>query len=203
MPYSDTTAHPALVAALKTMVYPGVAHTFLDCGVGAGWTAVLIQQACPIARITGLEIYAPYVLDKAIRAEVEADCGLYHCLYESMVIGKLGDFRLFLPGQASDAYDFVIFGDSLEHVTRPEGEEALAAAQAVARRAVVAVVPSVRHVEGQDYVLDQGEVFGNEHEAHLTHWWPQELESFGGRAAGHGKFATVYVWEKQRAVVYR
>lgn len=202
MPYSDNTTHPAFVAAIQAMVDPGVAHTFLDCGVGAGWTAVLIRQACPEARITGLEVFAPYVLDTAKRAEVEAECGLYHHLYESMIVGRLGDFRLFLPEQASGSYDFVVFGDSLEHVARSEGEEALAAAQAVARRAVVAVIPSVQRIEGQDYALVQGVAFGNSHEAHLAHWWPRQLEALGGRAAGHGQFATVYVWE-QRAVVHR
>ena len=194
MPFSDPTAHPILRDAIAERAAPG--DTFLDCGVGCGITGRIIREACDGATITGLEVYAPYVTSDKLRIMQRDQWGLYHELYDSMVLGPEGEMCTWLDGTRSQQHDFVIFGDSLEHVTEAEAEEALADARAIARKAVLVTTPLKYLRDGVWYWVGQTEAFGNAHEAHLKHWQRHELEALGLTFLGSGEKASVFVWDR-------
>jgi len=212
MPFSDASAHVYLAEAIRARIEPGDAPTVLDCGTGCGMTAKVAKGVCPEARITGLEIFAPYVVDDAQREMQRSKWGLHHHLYESMVIGQLADFRSYLleaeyrfvrgirgVPHKPQRFDFVIFGDSLEHVTEEEAVEAMVSAKRVARVAVIVCLP-LEYIDGEGFRhwVPQGEVYGNPHEAHLKHWKREELEDLGLVHAGDGEIASVFVYDCQK-----
>jgi ubiquinone/menaquinone biosynthesis C-methylase UbiE len=196
MPTSDKTAHKYIKEALQRHASPTEKIRCLDLGMGGGETAYVIREYCPQARIVGLEIYAKYLLDEDLREYQRNNFGpLRHDLYDSLILGDMGDFRSYLPTVADNAFDFVIFGDSLEHVTGEEGEAALEQSRRVAARAVIVSTPLVRVKKGIMYWVPQGELFGNPHEAHRKLWRRDELEFLGGVWVGAGDRADCLVWD--------
>src|SRR5579859_3156686 len=117
----------------------------LDCGMGTGLIArsiccefepEAVTQRRPPSQfaLTGLEIFAPYVLNVRLRQRIGPT---YYWLYESICLGKEGDFVGWLEHAPERSYAFVIFGDSLEHVPPELAEHSLAHALRVASHGVI------------------------------------------------------------------
>ena len=147
----------------------------LDVGPGVGTYARLLA-GLPLERITGLEVWEPYVRT-------------YHLdrFYDEIIIG---DARVTELPKA----DVVILGDVVEHMSRAEGLQLWQRCGAAARRAVFLSIPIVHY--------PQHEIEGNPFEVHVEEDWSHEsvLSSFGGISAWW-QGSEVGVYERQVPVV--
>lgn len=131
------------------------AVSVLDIGPGVGTYAKLLKDL-PIDRITGIEIYEPYVTTYRLRD-----------YYDEIVVADAREADL-------PAADVVILGDVAEHMSEPEALALWDKARKAARRAVYLSIPVVHY--------PQGEIEGNPHEVHVVEDWNHEriLETFPG-----------------------
>ena len=130
----------------------------LDIGPGVGTYAKLLADL-PIARMTGVEVWEPYVTTYRLRE-----------YYDEIIIG---DARVVdLP-----VSDVVILGDIVEHMTRAEARELWDRCARAGRRAVFLSIPIVHY--------PQAEIEGNPFEVHVEEDWSHEmvLASFEGIGA--------------------
>lgn len=140
--------------------------SLLDIGVGFGRWGIITREFCDVwftrvmqenwaVRVEGVEGY-----EKSIRD--------YHrSFYNTIHIGDAAQIIPTLPGP----WSVTLYGDVLEHFTKEKALELLRYS-----------------VEHSDYVLvnipigeefEQGEVYGNKYEAHLSTWERDEFEEFG------------------------
>ena len=130
----------------------------LDIGPGVGTYAKLLRGPA-VARITGLEVWPPYVETYRLREH-----------YDELIIG---DARVApLP-----AADVVILGDVLEHMSRAEALNLWRRCATTARRAIYLSIPIVHY--------PQGEIESNPHEVHVEDDWDHDsvLATFHGIGA--------------------
>lgn len=137
-------------------------RSVLDVGVGFGKMGMLFREYCDVfcaagygpkhwkTQIDGIEIHEPYILEHQ------------RAIYDTILIGNALDLLPTLP-----RYDFIYAGDVLEHVDRRAGWELLRWLRKKAGRLVLAVPLGPR--------WEQGETFGNPHEAHLAMWTPDDF----------------------------
>ena len=127
----------------------------LDIGPGVGTYAKLLAGPA-IARLTGVEIFEPYVHTYRLRD-----------YYDEIIIGDAREVEL-------PAADVVILGDVAEHMTAEEALDLWRRAGEAARRAVYLSIPIVHY--------PQGEIEGNPHEHHVVDDWKHDtvLEAFPG-----------------------
>ena len=132
--------------------------TVLDVGPGVGTYAKLLA-GLPLASITGLEVWEPYVATYRLRE-----------LYDEIVIG---DVR----GTPLPEVDVIVLGDVLEHMTRGEALDVWRRCGLAARRAVYLSIPVIHY--------PQHEIEGNPYEVHVEEDWTHEevLASFEGVGA--------------------
>jgi len=142
--------------------------------------------------LTGLEIFAPYVLVDEFRDLQRSNWGIYHGLYESMIIGPIADFRKALPRIDNVSYDIVVFGDSIEHVEEADAARAIIEARRIARHAVIVTTPLMHERAGMTYCVPQSSQFGNDAEAHLKYWRREELEALGLVHVGTGELSSCF-----------
>lgn len=141
------------VHALAAQV--GAPVSVLDIGPGVGTYAKLLAGP-HVSRLTGLEIWEPYVATYRLRE-----------YYDEVVVG---DARLLdLPPA-----DVVVLGDVAEHMTREEALDLWARAAEAAAHAVYLSIPVVHY--------PQGSIEGNPHEHHVVDDWDHEgvLAAFDG-----------------------
>jgi hypothetical protein len=120
----------------------------LDVGPGVGTYAKLLADL-PIARMTGVEAWEPYVTTYRL-----------HEYYDEIIIG---DARVVdLPES-----DVIILGDVIEHMTRDEARKLWRRCAAAACRAVLLSIPIVHY--------PQDEIEGNPFEIHVEEDWSHEL----------------------------
>ena len=115
----------------------------LDVGPGEGTYADLLHSIG--YRIDAVEIYAPYVEQFNLRSK-----------YDNVYIDDILNFNI-------NYYDVVILGDVLEHLSIEQAQQFINKIEDLNKQCLVAV----------PYMMSQGEVDGNVHEAHkqedLTH----------------------------------
>ena len=130
----------------------------LDIGPGVGTYAKLLA-GLPIARMTGVEAWEPYVATYRLRE-----------YYDEIIIG---DARVVDLPEA----DVVILGDIVEHMTRDEARELWRRCASAGRQAVFLSIPIVHY--------PQDEIEGNPYEIHVEEDWSHErvLDSFEGIGA--------------------
>ena len=109
----------------------------LDVGPGKGTYSLLLmgmgyQMDC-------IEIWEPYVNEFGL-----------HEKYDNVHIGNIVDFDI-------SAYDYIILGDILEHLTSADGVALINKINDLGKECLVAV----------PYEMEQGEYYGNVHESHL------------------------------------
>jgi hypothetical protein len=127
----------------------------LDVGPGVGTYAKLLAGPM-ISKITGVEIFAPYVDTYRLRD-----------YYDEIIIGDIREVEI-------PPVDVVIIGDVAEHMTEAEAVDMWERAGAAARKAVYLSIPIVHY--------PQGEIEGNEHEHHVVDDWDHHkvMEAFAG-----------------------
>lgn len=128
----------------------------LELGVGYGHFGPKIKIELPGSRLFGIEIFKPYF------EKIPKNC--YERLFHH-------DIRTFdYEKQLSDVkLQAVMIIDVLEHLKRDEGIKLLEKINFIPF--IIICVPII------DY--EQGEMFDNVHEAHLTQWKVNELEDLG------------------------
>jgi Methyltransferase domain len=122
--------------------------SILDVGVGAGIYEEFLRPVLPDARFVGVEVFEPYLERFDLPSR-----------YDEVLVADVRNLDP-LP-----AVDVVILGDVLEHLVHAEALTLWARARRAARTAVFLSLPIVEY--------PQGEVDGNQHEAHL-HTWSHE-----------------------------
>lgn len=185
MPHSEQATNVYLIEDLRKRLFPGA--KVLDCGIGAGWSGKCVREAAEgkKVQITGLEIYLPYLIDWSKRSRLQACC---HDVYDTIVAGAMGDMYVFLRDFAwPNGYDFVLFGDSLEHLREDKALETLDRARIAAQQAVYVKAPIVNY--------PQGPKLGNAAEEHMIQFDRARWESLGGRCLGQSASVGVFVWE--------
>lgn len=136
----------------------------LDVGVGFGRWGILIREFCEewfgrvhprdwTIRVEGIEAYVPNLAP------------YHHAFYDHI---HVGDARVVLPRVLPQGWDVTIFGDVLEHFTKPEAKKLLE--QALQHSTYVLVnIPL-----GSSW--PQGEKYDNPYERHLSEWEPEDFQ---------------------------
>ena len=120
----------------------------IDVGVGHGDIAEMILKIVPDAELCGVEIFEGYITDKIEKNYVGID------------ICDVRDFRFF-------EVDLVVFGDVLKHMPKEDAFLVLDRALSVSKWVIVNTPYGF---------LDQGKVYGNEHERHVCGFYGKEFE---------------------------
>lgn len=169
MPYSYQF-FDAGVADVVNQLNPS---SILDVGPGAGkWATLLKKQG---RMITGVEIHEPYVNQFNLRS-----------LYDEIIIGDVCEIS-FLQEEIGAFYELVLLGDVLEHLTVEQATDLLERLK-VCGIATLVLVP---------FGYEQGECYGNPHEAHKQ---PELTEAlFHARYPGFIKLFS----NNQQGVFYR
>ena len=130
----------------------------LDVGPGVGTYAKLLH-GLPITRMTGLEVWEPYVTTYHL-----------HDFYDEILIGDVRTTEL-------PAADVIILGDVVEHMSRADAAAVWRRCAVAARRAIYLSIPIVHY--------PQDEIEGNPHEVHVEEDWghDQVLASLDGITA--------------------
>lgn len=109
----------------------------LDVGCGSGTYATLLREHFPF--MDGIEIFPEYVSSFDLLMK-----------YRRVFIGDIREFDISM-------YDLIIMGDVLEHLSQ---EDAIALIDRVNNHGINLLV-------AVPYMYEQGEMYGNSHEAHL------------------------------------
>ena len=125
--------------------------SFLDAGCGEGKYILRVRAWKPGTTAWALDAHPPAL------AEVTAD---------RKICGNMPAALHFLESKSVDA---VICLDAIEHLSKPDGLEALREFERLARRLVVIFTP-------RGFVPQEGE---RPWQRHLSGWEPQELEALG------------------------
>lgn len=127
----------------------------LDIGPGVGTYAKLLADL-PIASMTGIEVYEPYVHTYRLRE-----------YYDEIVVADAREVEF-------PAADVVILGDVAEHMSEDDALNLWDKARTAAKQAVFLSIPVVHY--------PQGEIEGNPHEVHVVDDWDHErvLKTFPG-----------------------
>lgn len=158
-------ARLALQAHLMQEAFPrdDVSMRALDAGTEYGHTGRQIRGIYPHARLTGVEIHEPTLLECA-----EDNQGMPSPTYDSLIHR---DVLEFLKEQEGPYYDLIVCAELIEHLPKEKGHDLLRLL-AHATRGLAIVTSPVGFQE-------QGELFGNPHQKHLSGWTPEELEEAG------------------------
>jgi hypothetical protein len=140
---SDQSNQPWVVEQLQNLNLTSM----LDVGAGSGTYGHVFAQHLPDVERFAVEAWEPHLNDFGLR-------DLYNNVY-NIDVRQHDDF----------AYDIVIFGDILEHMTK---EEALAVWDKVSKQAKYALIaiPIIHY--------PQGALYGNPFEVHVKDDWTHE-----------------------------
>lgn len=137
MPYSYGDFKNEVIEHIKLNISED--SKILDVGPGAGTYGSMLRNY----NVDGLEIHPPYIQMFKLNE-----------IYKEVHIGDIRDFDV-------SAYDYIIMGDVLEHLTV---DEAKAVLNKMRDKKIMVAVP---------YLFEQGEEMGNIYETHhqpdLTH----------------------------------
>jgi hypothetical protein len=130
-------------------------QTALDAGPGRGIYGTIIASITPECRVTGVEVWEPYVKQYNLAN-----------IYDELVIHDIREHDDF-------DFDLVIFGDIMEHMT---AEEAITLWERSAQQARWGYlsIPIIHH--------PQEPLDGNPYEEHIDEDWSHErvMDSFAG-----------------------
>lgn len=138
--------------------------TVLDVGVGYGKWGHMFREYGDIMYerwektewrtvIHGVEIYERYITSA------------HHEHYNHITIGDISKIAGALP-----SYDFIYAGDVIEHLPKPVALDVIETLRLKSKTLVLSIPL------GLDW--HQGEVFGNEAEAHLSTWTERDFEGW-------------------------
>lgn len=151
------------VSSVMYVVERAQPESILDVGVGFGKWGILCREMLEAKhgrlrpsewrfRIDGIEIHSAY------------DNPLWHLAYGHVF---QGDVTTIIDDM--DHYDLIIVGDVIEHLDKDAGMELL---HKLVQRGTLVVVATPRGY------MEQGELHGNEYEAHRSGWEAQDFVEF-------------------------
>ena len=155
-------SRPSALAPMCNRIFEKNPSSILDIGVGFGKIGFLAREYTDVrlgryfdwkTRIDGIEIYEKYITK--LQREI------YNNIY-------IGDAIHILPTLSH--YDMIICSDMLEHLTYDDGVSLLDLIKDKSKFAMIAT--PVR-------VLQQGELYGNIHEKHISSWPKETLSKWG------------------------
>lgn len=134
----------------------------LDVGCGFGRWGFLCRELLDVfkgriekdawkTRIDAVEVFGGYI------NEIHAK------LYDSIFVADMRDFL----DACHAKYDLMIFGDVLEHLPKADAVGVLLRAKKIAKRILIGIPLGDK--------WQQGECFGNTHEAHVSTWERQDF----------------------------
>jgi hypothetical protein len=156
------TSHYQTISALVELIVLTDPKRVLDIGVGFGKYGVLAREylelwdatasyGCWQRRIDGIEIHEEYL------------SVLHDYIYDTMYVGNADD----ILGTLKETYDLVLLIDILEHVSYDHGVTLLERCQKTSRNLLICTPKEIG---------EQGTVFGNPHEAHISQWRREHFE---------------------------
>jgi len=161
MPHSDSTIIPHVLK----LVSEAKPKSILDIGIGWGkygslFRVTLENGYADISNrdnwevtIDGVEVFPEYV------GQVQ------HTVYNNIIISSVEDAIDNLG-----KYDVIFVGDIIEHIPRPQADEILTKLVNRANKMVLIATPNGHY--------EQGEMFGNAHEEHVSEWRPHDFTTF-------------------------
>jgi 2-polyprenyl-3-methyl-5-hydroxy-6-metoxy-1,4-benzoquinol methylase len=132
--------------------------SILDIGIGFGSKGMLFREYTDIwngklkekkTRIDGIEIFADYITP------------LQRAIYSNIYIGNVLDII-----DTLGFYDLIYCGDVIEHFEKEKGKLLLFKIMQHSKQSII-VTPVV--------VSDQGSMYGNDYEKHLSQWTADEF----------------------------
>lgn len=136
MPYSFSWGKDIVINEINLLINSGKIKSVLDVGPGAGTYGKLLKGYGFTGKLDAVEIWAPYIEEFKLRET-----------YDNVFNDDVRSMDLF-------PYDYVIFGDVIEHLTYADAREVL---NGLFGRAIIAV----------PFTMEQGEYAGNIYETHL------------------------------------
>jgi hypothetical protein len=141
-------------------------ETVLDVGVGFGKWGHLFREYGEVfvgrfeksewsVKIDGVEIFENYINAHEHQRYI----------YNNIHIGDISEVVDSLPD-----YDFIYAGDVIEHLPKDKALIVLEKLANKAKKCIMICIPL-----GPEEQWGQGEVYGNEHEKHLSFWNPNEF----------------------------
>lgn len=146
--------------------------------------------------ITGLEIYKNYIIyqknnpeHNQIRYYFNLYGEIYHNLYNSIISGEKGNFIEYIKNM-KEKYDYIIFGDSLEHIEKQDAVNIINIAKQKINKAIIILIPIIEY--------EQDEVLGNIYEKHLSQWKKEEIENILGlKYINKGETTGLFIYENK------
>jgi hypothetical protein len=159
------------LAYLRARLRADPPASILDVGVGRGNYGWFLRQDIGwTGRLTGLEIWAPYVVGP------QAISGGNRTYYDGGI--TVGDMRERSEWMTEVAPDIIFAFDVIEHVVRDEGIAVIRAMQRAAKKAVLVCSPILPYA--------QGPYMGNPYEEHKHDWTVAEMVALGSEFRGRG-----------------
>lgn len=156
MPFSDAEGKDVILGWVKKI---NPQTSILDVGAGAGTYSDLLRKHVSVDMFDAMEVWEPYI--KAYNLDKKYD---YVWNYDVRTVG-------YHDSMIYGAWDIVIFGDVLEHMTKDEAKK---------------VILNFANADGSDNIiisfpilhLEQGPYEGNPYETHVDHWSFDEMLEF-------------------------
>jgi len=152
MPTSDPSALPLIIQLIQN----ATPRTILDVGCGYGKLGVLVREYLEPSSSEGKQLRTLRV--DAVEVFQNYLGPLHAAVYDSVYLGDVRKLEIL------GAYDLVILADVIEHFTREEGLLLLSRVQKYLITTPAGEYP-------------QGAVYGNEHERHLSRWFPKDFKT--------------------------
>lgn len=130
----------------------------MDIGPGRGKYGFLIREYfhkdvdgdwTPVERLDCIDIFPDYISQ------------MHHLIYDNVYVGNATEFDF-------EKYDLFLLIDIIEHIPKEEGFKLL---DNLTKKGFVFVSTPVD-------IGDQGEMYGNKHEAHISQWTPEDFERY-------------------------
>ena len=147
---------------VRDFAYTNQINSVLDIGPGQGTYSDLLRDLVPI--IDAVEVWTPYIYEYSLHSK-------YQMIENEDARDFLPDLRDAYRGRGN-AYDLIIFGDVLEHMTEAEALTCWSQASKISQWGLISV-PIVHYPQGAEG--------GNPYEVHVQdHLTPEKVrEVFG------------------------
>lgn len=161
-------SRPELIAPICNIMLAGRPKAILDVGMGAGVYGFLARQYVDLwfrgggeqredCLIDGIDVFSGYV------------GSLQRRIYNTITIG---DAMQVVPN-ITRLYDMILLVDVIEHLSKDDGVKLVGLLRHCLEKSGGIVLTTPRDFR------EQGPVFGNDHERHLSHWTAKDLHDLG------------------------
>lgn len=146
---------------VKSVIGRGNNQTLLDCGTGDGSFMAFLNSDKQF-RVTGVDVFEPYL-------KLAKKTGVYDKLIRQD-LRKL-DIK-------DKSYDIVFCSHVIEHLSKTEGTKLVKKLEKIAKKRVILLMPVG--------FFPQEEYDDNEHQEHVSEWYPEDFKKMGYKVRGQG-----------------